>query len=313
MIMSAAAESETEGMPMQCCASCGIAGIDDIKLKDCDDCDLVCYCSDACRELHRPEHAGKCRKRATELRDELLFKQPESSHFGDCPICCVPLPIDPLKSKLYACCSKRICTGCNFANQKREIRGRLQRKCPFCREAVPETEEEMNEQWRKRIEANDPVAMREMGWDRYSEGDYKAAFEYWSKAAALGNVEAHYQLSTLYHYGKGVERDEKNALHHAETAAIGGHPTARYNLGCTERGNGQHNRAAKHFIIAAKLGFDASLERVKELYKAGNVSKEDFTAALRGYQTVIEATKSPQRKEVEEYEEWVAERKRRGV
>ena len=34
------------------------------------------------------------RKRAAVLRDELLFKQPESSHLGDCPICCLPLPLD---------------------------------------------------------------------------------------------------------------------------------------------------------------------------------------------------------------------------
>ena len=33
-----------------CCPSCGIAEVDDIKLKDCDDCDLVKYCSDKCQQ-----------------------------------------------------------------------------------------------------------------------------------------------------------------------------------------------------------------------------------------------------------------------
>ncbi len=34
-----------------CCTSCGVAEIDDIKLKFCDDgCDLVKYCSDGCQE-----------------------------------------------------------------------------------------------------------------------------------------------------------------------------------------------------------------------------------------------------------------------
>ncbi len=47
-----------------CCASCGIADIDEIKLKKCDGCDLARYCSDACREDHRPEHEAKCKKRA---------------------------------------------------------------------------------------------------------------------------------------------------------------------------------------------------------------------------------------------------------
>ena len=75
------------------CASCGIVEVDDVKLKPCDGCDLVNYCGVTCQELHRPEHAGKCNKRAAELRDELLFKQPESSHVGDCPICCLPLSL----------------------------------------------------------------------------------------------------------------------------------------------------------------------------------------------------------------------------
>ena len=102
-------------------------------------------------------------------------------------------------------------------------------------------------------------------------------------------------------------------MHHLEEAAIGGHPIARHNLGSFEKNNGMIDRAVKHWIIAAKLGFDLSLDSVKELYKTGNVSKEDFTAALRGYQAAIEAANSPQRKEVEEYTEWFAERKRRGI
>ena len=77
-------------------------------------------------------------------------------------------------------------------------------------------------------------------------------------------------------------------MYYAEMAAIFGHPYARHNLGCTEeRENGRMDRAAKHWIIAAKLGHDKSLERIKDLYKDGHVSKDDFTAALRGYQTVI--------------------------
>ena len=70
-----------------CCASCGIAEIDDIKLKECDGCDLVRYCSDECKRDHKSEHEEACKKRAAELHDELLLKQPESTHLGDCPIC----------------------------------------------------------------------------------------------------------------------------------------------------------------------------------------------------------------------------------
>ena len=245
-----------------------------------------------------------------ELRDEILFKQPESSHYGDCPICCLPLPIDPKKSTLYTCCSKHICDGCNLANQKREHEGKLHFKCPFCRKAVPKTDEGFIELLMKRIEANDPVAMSHIGTKSYEEGDYKTSFEYCTKAAALGDVVAHCQLSCLYHNGQGVEKDEKKKLHHAEQAAIAGHPHARHNLGCFEGRRDRMDRAVKHWIIAANLGCDESLENVKNLYKAGQVSKDDFAAALRGHQAAVDATKSPQREEAAAFMKWLAERER---
>ena len=162
----------------------------------------------------------------------------------------------------------------------------------------------------KRVEANDPAATREMGMDRYNEGDYRSAFDYLSKAAVLGDVRAHFQLSCLYFDGEGVEKDEKKELHHLEQAAIGGHPSARHNLGCEERyTHGRVDRAAKHFIIAAKLGYDKSLEHVKDLYKDGHVSKEDFAATLRGHHAAIEATKSPQREQAAKFDKMRAENK----
>ena len=115
----------------------------------------------------------------------------------------------------------------------------------------------------------------------------------------------HYQLSILYHNGNSVENDEKKYLHHVELAAIGGHPEARHNLGFLEMKSGRKDRAVKHFIIAVKLGCDYSLKAVKNAYKVGHVSKEDFTAALYGCKAAIDAAESPQRKEAAEFlAEW---------
>ena len=286
---------------MMLCASCGTAEIDDTKLMKCA-CKLVKYCSVKCQRDHRPQHKKECKKRVAELRDELLFEQPEGNHFGDCPICCLPLPYDSGKFCLNPCCCKRICNGCDLANKRREYEGRLQNTCPFCREALPETDEEEIEQVKKRIEANDPLALCNMGADKYTKGEYKAAFEYWTRAAAVGDAAAHYHLSIMYDEGKGVEKEKKKQMQHSKEAAISGHPIARHNLGCWEARNDRVDRAAKHFIIAARLGDDKSLEFVKELYKAGIVSKDDFTAALRGYQAALAAAKSPQREEAAEIE-----------
>ena len=296
--MSAAAEEKKSDYDtLMLCAGCGVAGGDDIKLKKCTACYLVKYCSVKCQKDHWSKHKKACKKRVAELHDEILFKQPESNHFGDCPICCLPLPLDPSRSSLMTCCSKIICNGCEVANKKREDEGNLQHNCPFCRQPEPNSEEEINEEVMKRIEANFPAPMRLMGTKRYLEGDYNAAFDYWSKAAALGDVPSHFELSCLYRNGEGVQKDKKKELHHAEQAAIGGHPDARHNLGFDEWKNGRMDRAAKHWIIAAKLGLDQSFKCVRGLYRKGHVSEEDFAAALHGLNAAIDATESPQREE----------------
>ena len=289
------AESSEESDEMQRCASCGIAAGDDIKLKKCTACHLVRYCGVKCQRDHRPQHKRECKKRAAELKDEILFKQPQGTHDGDCPICCLPLSIDLQKATTYTCCNKRICLGCERANKMREEERRLQYRCPFCREPVPSTVEENIKQLMTRTGANDPGAMCRVGMMRCQEGDYKSAFEYWTKAASLGGVEAHYQLSVTYRLGLFVAKDEKKEIQHLTVAAIAGHPLARHNLGTSEWRNGRKERAVKHWIIGAKLGYDPSMECVKKGHQDGFVSKEDFDAAHRGHEAAIAATKSPQR------------------
>ena len=45
--------------------------------------------------------------------------------------------------------------------------------------------------------------------------------------------------------------------------------------------------------------FNESLRALKECFKRGMVSKEDFAAALRAHQAAVDATKSPQREAAE--------------
>ena len=127
-----------------------------------------------------------------------------------------------------------------------------------------------------------------------------------SRAAELGDAEAHHQLACSYREGEGVEMDEKKRVYHLEEAAVRGHHTARYGLGSYEWNNGRFERAAKHFIIAANLGDDGSMKVLRSIYAGGNISKDTYLAALRGYQEAIDATKSPQREAVEEFiEHWL--------
>jgi tetratricopeptide (TPR) repeat protein len=283
-----------------CCASCGVAAVDDVKLKKCDDgCDLVKYCSDECQKFHREQHEEECNKRKAELRDKDLFTQPDISYMGECPLCCLPLSIRMSKSILMGCCCKIICKGCCYTNKKREFEGGLEHRCAFCREPEAKSDEEYNKRVMNRIKKNNPVAMVHMGKEHYGEGEYEKALEYFTKAAKLGDVTAHCLLGGLYYQGEGVEKDMKKAVYHLEQAAIGGHPQARGYLGAHEMDNGKFERAAKHWIIAANLGEENSLQQVKDLFVQGVVSKEDYTAALRGYQTAVNETKSSEREKGE--------------
>ena len=291
---------ENEADVSCCCASCGIVEMDDIKLKECDSCDLVRYCSDECQEDHRSQHEVACKKRAAELREELLFKQPESTHLGDCPICSLPLSLEKSTSTMFECCSKVICQGCYYANLIREKKERLQHSCPFCRKAFC-SREEADKRRMARVEANDPLALRFEGIDQYKKGDYVRSFEYWTKAAELGDAEAHHRLARLYHDGEGVEKDKKKEIHHYEEAAIGGHPKARHNLGRHELISGNVERSAKHLIMSATQGYDPSIKALMEAFKVGFgfVEKEVLATALRAHKTAVDATKSPQRDEAE--------------
>ena len=226
-----------------------------------------------------------------------LFKQPDSTHLGDCPICCLPLPIKISECSMMACCSKQLCNGCYHANTKREIEQKLKHTCAFCREPLPGTQEEAYKMIMKRVKRNDPNALSQVGFLHERRGNYITAVKYWTKAVELGDVCAHYELSVMYSEGRGVEKDMKKYFYHAQQAAIGGHPDARFNLGRSEELNGRFERAKKHFTIAANLGCHDSLKRVMKLCVDGHASKEEYAAALRAYQTAVEAMKSAEREE----------------
>ncbi len=230
-----------------------------------------------------------------------LFTQPDSSYLGDCPVCCLPLPIDRSKSGLNACCSQLICMGCHYSNHKREIEGSLEHRCVYCREPLPKSEEEALNNIKKRAKKNDPVALCQMGKRHHREGDYGTALKYLTEAAELGYANAHYELSIWYREGEGVEEDKKKYFYHTEEAAIGGHPMARHNLGYIEAANGNFERAKKHYIIAANFGYQNSLNGLRQLHADGHASKEDYAGALRAYQVAVDATKSAEREKAEAY------------
>ena len=279
------------------CANCGKGEESVGDLKACTACKLVKYCNRDCQVAHRSLHKKACKKRAAELHDIKLFKQPPPPE--DCPICMLPLPTLLSGWKYKSCCGKRICSGCIIAVRIRDSIG----LCPFCRTPTPSmTSEEAVQQVKKRVEIGDAEAMHNLG-GIFSEGmygmrqDMNKALELFHRAGELGHTDSYNGIGVAYDLGNGVERDEDKAKHYYELAAMGGDMEARHNLGVFELHGGNYDRALKHFILASIGGMKASLSGIQEMFKNGDATKEDYTQALRAYQAYLCDIKSPQRDE----------------
>ena len=187
------------------CAACGKKGGD--ELKTCTACKLVKYCNRDCQISHRPQHKKACKKRAAEIYDEKLFEEPPS--LGDCPICFLCLPSLSTGRKYMACCGKTICSGCCHAPVYENQGNVVARKtCPFCRILKPTSEEEAVDRNKKRMEANDPIAIFNIGV-YYRDGtcgfpqDMDKALEHWLRAGELGYAAAYHNVGYAHSIGRG--------------------------------------------------------------------------------------------------------------
>jgi len=260
---------------------------------------LVKYCSRECQVAHRPQHKKECKKRAAELHDEKLFKQPPP--LDDCPICMIRLPSLETGRMYMPCCGKTICIGCLHAFQSRAT-SEKDYVCPFCRTPITSSEEEATKRMRERLNQNDAKGMYTFGafYDRGQCGfpqDRAKALELWHRAGELGSADAYHNIGVCYSSGGGVERDEKKAKHYFELAAMRGSIAARHNLGVREGQAGSYARALKHFMIAIKGGSVGSLEVIRFMYKHGHATKDDYAKALRACRAYVDEVKSDQRDE----------------
>ena len=116
-----------------------------------------------------------------------------------------------------------------------------------------------------------------------------------NRAAQHGYTTSYYNIGNAYLFGRGVEKNEKKAVHYWELAAIGGDVDARCNLGGFENEAGNYERAINHFTIAAGGGRNDSLNMIQQMYMKGLATKDDYAKALRVYQEYLDEIKSDQR------------------
>ena len=232
--------------------------------------------------------------------DDKLFQDPPPKE--DCPICMLPMPYSSGLCGVYTtylpCCGKLLCTGCSNAEDEEMIKGNIKPWCSLCRVPLPTSAKERHQRYEKQMKLNDAEAFSNLG-SSYKDGafglpqDFNKAIELWNRGAELGSNNAHYNLAIAY-YHQDIKQNGKS-IYHWKLAAIGGHEIARHNLGATEEESGDMDRAMKHFMIAARSGYEKSLKEVGNGYKAGYVTKDEYANTKRAYQVCVDEMKSKKR------------------
>ena len=238
---------------------------------------------------------------AQNLEQRLMASGHERTEGDACTICYLYIGLPTHEhSRMNACCMKRVCNGCLLVAARR---GMLDR-CPFCRTPIPAPDDDASKlaMVQKRADKGDAEAIYYLG-DNYFYGelglmkDAPRAIELYTKGAELGSLDAHSQLGHAYYNGNGVEEDKPRGISHWQKAAMKGHVLSRHNLGFVEYESGNYEIAVQHLMISAKMGYQRSLNDLKDMFKEGQANKAQYAEALLGYRDSVEEMKSPQREE----------------
>ena len=226
--------------------------------------------------------------------ERLLNEGHERTEKDRCPICFLFIGLPMAKhAQIRECCMKLVCNGCILAAQQRGLND----TCPFCRAPRPTNDAAKLALTQKRVSKKDAFAIYHLAQKFYIGGlgltkDFPRALELFTEAAGLGSVEAHCQVGVIHYAGKDTREDKQRGVHHWQQAAMKGHVESRHNLGGSEYNNGNYKLAVQHWMISAKMGYEDSLDSIKDRFMKGHATKAQYAEALRGYGDAVEEMKS---------------------
>ena len=151
-----------------------------------------------------------------------------------------------------------------------------------------------------RAVAGNPQAMFELGWD-YSDGkgvakDDKQAVFWYRKAAEAGNTDAMGNLSVLYQNGRGVEKDYKQAMLWDRKAAEAGNTRAMYGIGYMyENGLGvkqDYQQAVSWYRKSAEAGEPEGMRAMGVMYANGYGVDKNYQQAINWYRKAADLGES---------------------
>jgi len=213
-------------------------------------------------------------------------RAPEPEHYRGsprCPVCLEDWDVNGSVT-IRACCCKYVCTPCNNKLVSASL------PCPLCRTPSPSSNEEILARFRRKVENDNPAAMRFLGscYEFSNLGvvkSYKKAARLYQRAADLGDVDAMYNIGVAYWNGVGVKLDKKKAVKYYRMAADRGIAKAQFNLGiCYGNGDGvaqDYAEAMRYYRLAADQGYSLAEFNLGIMYENGYGVTRDTAEAIR--------------------------------
>ena len=218
----------------------------------------------------------------------------------ECPICHLPIPHRINEVFHLSCCGKEMCGGCRFEIESEITMGKLEDECALCRQ--PHSGHSIHG-IQQRMQKRTPYAYEYLVLgDAYKRGcgvpqSDKEALQMFIRSAELGNATAFAVISTYYSEGLLVKKNLSRSIEFLGISVKLGSVEAREVLALIEAGNGNSNKAVRHWTVAAGAGSQESLDHLKEKFKDALVSKDHLTQALYAFHAYNQEKKSESRNE----------------
>lgn len=123
------------------------------------------------------------------------------------------------------------------------------------------------------------------GMTAHDREDYATALREWQPLAEQGNALAQYHVGMLYHKGRGVPQDDRQARKWYAKAAAQGQPKAQFSLGTLyfngEGGSKDYQQALRWIRLAANQGEALAQTKLAIMYDDGNGLPKDKVQAYK--------------------------------
>ena len=228
----------------------------------------------------------------------------------DCPICMLPFPIQAYHTHYCVTCGTTVCVGCMISTCAAHARdgGDAQKAvkesmtCPYCRSNAVNDDKFRLEKTTKLANAGHHEAMYRVG-GYYFDGemglrqDKAEGLKWYHRAVEAGSGRAAYSIGGCYTKGDGVEQDIDKALEYYQKATELEYIPAFQIVGVILLERGEIEEGMLNYRKAAICGliFDSLFDELRNGFKHGFITKDEYAFTLRENQKACYEMKSEAR------------------